>query len=699
MRSSFCVPFALASVLLTQLHAAFAQTDEEDLALVYGDKSTISIATGSQQSLRRAPAVATVITAQDIAAIGATDLDDVLETVPGLHVSRTNSYNTSLYLIRGIFAQNNPQTLMLLNGIPVTTMLTGNKGNIWAGYPVENIARIEIIRGPGSALYGADAYSGVINIITKTSADIQGTQFGVRAGSFNSRDAWVLHGGKSGPVDVAFYLRAGRTDGFSRMIEADAQTRTDKAFGTHASLAPGPVNTGYDAIDANLDLAYEKWRFRAGYKLRDNVGTGAGIASALDPVGMEKTARLTSDLSWNEPQFAKDWGVGLNASYMGYLQRIPTPLVLLPPGTVLPTGSFPNGMIGAPETSERQFRFSAFAVYSGFAGHNWRFGVGHDDLNMYDTSELRNFNYTAGGTPIPLTTLVNFAGTAPFILPQRRKVDYLYAQDEWNFAKDWTVTAGVRHDRYSDSGGTTNPRVAVVWDAALDVTVKLLYGRAFRAPAFAELYAITNPVSLGNPNLHPETINTLEAAVSWQVSKDVALNVSAFRYSMKDIIRLVPLATPGTGSAYQNTGDQTGQGMELELVWDVSRSLRVSGNFAHQRSIDETTQQDAGYAPHNHLYGRADWRFASGWMFGGQVNYVADRKRAAGDARPPIADYTTLDLTLRSEQRKNNWSFAASVRNLFNADVREPSLAPGLTIPNDLPMAPRTLYVQAMYQM
>ncbi|HEX7650065.1 MAG TPA: TonB-dependent receptor [Noviherbaspirillum sp.] len=631
--------------------------------------------------------------------MGATDLDEVLETVPGLHVSRTNSYNTSLYLIRGIYAQNNPQTLILQNGIPVTTMFVGNKGNIWAGYPIDNIARIEVIRGPGSALYGADAYSGVINIITKTAADTQGTQFGVRAGSFGTQDAWVQHGGKAGPIDVAFYLRAGRTDGFKRTIEADAQTRNDKLFGTRASLAPGPTNTGYDAIDANLDLGYDKWRFRAGYKLRDNVGTGAGIASALDPVGKEKTARITSDLTWTDTQFAKDWGAGATASYLGYEQRMPTPLQLLPPGTAFPTGSFPNGMIGAPETSERQLRLSAYAIYSGFTGHNWRFGVGHDDLNMYDTSELRNFNYTASGVPIPLATLTDFSSSTPFVFPHRRKVDYLYMQDEWNFAKDWTATAGVRHDRYSDSSGTTNPRLAVVWDAALDVTAKLLYGRAFRAPAFVELYSITNPVSLGNPDLRPETISTLEAAVSWQVSKDVSLNVSAFRYSMKDIIRLVPRPAAGTGSVYQNTGDQTGKGMEFELVWDVNRSLRLSGNFAHQQSVDETTQQDAGYAPHNHLYGRADWRFASGWTFSGQVNYVADRKRPAGDARPPIADYTTLDLTLRTEQRKDNWNFAASVRNLFNADVREPSLAPGLAIPNDLPMAPRTLYVQAVYQM
>jgi len=699
VRPSYWLSFAFVSALLNQPSSVLAQTDEEDLAMVYGDKPTISIATGSQQSLRRAPAVATVITAQDIAATGATDLDEVLEAVPGLHVSRTNTYNTSLYLIRGIFAQNNPQTLMLLNGIPVTTMFVGNKGNIWGGYPVEHIERIEIIRGPGSALYGADAYSGVINIITKNAVDISGTQAGVRAGSFNTRDAWVQHGGKMGEADVAFYLRAGRTDGFDRTIAADAQTRNDRLFGTHASLAPGPVNTGYDAIDGNLDIGYGKWRWRAGYKLRDDVGTGAGVASALDPVGKEKSARITSDLSWNDSQFAKDWSVGATASYMNYQQRMPTALQLLPPGAVLPAGAFPNGMIGAPETAERQVRLFAFAVYSGFEGHNWRFGAGHDDLNMYDTSELRNFNYTMSGVPVPLSAITDFSNTTPFIMPQRRKVDYLYAQDEWNFAKDWTLTSGVRHDRYSDSGSTTNPRLALVWDVQLDVTAKLLYGRAFRAPAFVELYSINNPVSQGNPRLRPETIDTLEAAVSWQASRDVLVNLSVFHYAMQNIIRLVPQSTLGTGSVYQNMGDQTGQGLELEAAWDVNRSFRLSGNLAHQRSIDENTGQDAGYAPHNHLYGRADWRFASGWMFSGQVNYVANRKRAAGDTRPPVPDYTTMDLTLRTEQRKNSWSFAASVRNLFNADAREPSLAPGTSIPNDLPMAPRTLYVQAMYQM
>lgn len=693
----------IACLLCLYMADVFSQTaDEEDLTRIYGDKTSISIATGHQQPLRRAPAVATVITAEDIAAMGVVDLDEVLETVPGMHVSRSANVYGSLYVMRGIVSQFTPQTLVLQNGIPVTTLLVGNKGNLWAGYPVEHIARIEIIRGPGSAIYGADAYSGVINIITKTAADIPGTQTGLRYGSFGTDSAWVQHGGKMGAVDVAAYVRFGHTDGSKQIITADAQTRNDTIFHTHASLAPGPVNTGYDAVDGNLDLSYDKWRWRAGYKLRDNIESAAGVASALDPVGRGKSERITTDLTWNDPQFAPGWGISATASYLQYTQLFPVPLQLLGPGVTFPTGTFPNGMIGSPETWERQYRFSTALTYSGLTGHNLRLGLGHDDLNMYKTAEHRNFTYAANGTPIPLpggAPVVDFSDTAPFITPHRRKENYIYVQDEWNFAKDWTLTAGVRHDRYSDFGNTTNPRAALVWDVLQDLTVKLLYGRAFRSPSFTEKYSITNPVAVGNPDLRPESIRTLETVFAWQARKDIQVNLNFFSYTMNDVIRSVPNTLPRLGTTFDNTGDQTGHGAELETTWDVNRNLRLSGNYAWQQATDQATHQDVGYAPHNHLYGRADWSCTANWLLSGQVNYVANRKRPFGDKRPDIPDYTTLDLTLRTDRGNKRWSFSASVRNLLNADVREPSLAPGLAIPNDLPMSPRSLYLQVTYQL
>jgi len=668
--------------------AAETFDQEQELALVYGDKSTISIATGSKQPIRRAPSAATVITAQDIRAIGATDLDEVLETVPGLHVARSPLGYEPIFVFRGIYSVFNSQVLMLQNGIPTTLIFTNGKSAGWGGLPLENIARIEIIRGPGSALYGADAYAGVINIVTKTAPEAAGTEFGLRAGSFHTRDGWVLNGGTLGPLEVSAYLRVGSTDGFKKTIDIDRQSLIDPSV----SLAPGPVTTGRDAVDASLDLSLAKWRLRLGYKQRD-VQTGAGIASALDPNGGMRTQRTTADLSWSDPLFAGHWGLGFTASYLHYADLAQPTFMLFPPGTNFGFGAFADGMLASPNKWERQIRLSAVATYGGFSGHQWRFGVGHEDLDMYKTTTIQNF--TGIVTPIgtgSTADLTDFSLSVPFMSPQRRKVDYLFAQDEWQLAPDWALTAGLRRDVFSDFGGATSPRLALVWEAAYDLTAKLMYGEAFRAPAFIELYPVNNPVALGNRGLKPETIKTAEAVLSWQPRHDAQVNVTLFRHKMKDIIRLV-------GTTFQNAGSQNGRGAELDAAWNVSRALRLTGSFAYQRSIDEATGADAGNAPRRHLYARADWHFSHGWLFSWQINHVADRRREAGDTRPHTPDYTLLDLTLRSSGSAKGWGFAVGVRNLFDANAREPHSSVPVQIPNDLPLAGRSVYLQASYRL
>ena len=676
--------------------AAQGLSEEDELAQVFGDQVTISLATGSKQSLRRAPAVATVITAEEIAAMGASELDEVLEAVPGLHVTRTAGYMSS-YVVRGLFGgQSNPQVLLLQNGVSLSSLYRGDKGGNWGGLPVESIARIEIIRGPGSALYGADAFAGVINIITKTAADMPGTVAGWRTGSFGTWSAWTQHGGQWGALDVATYLRIGATEGQRRVVEADAQSARDLRFGTSASLAPGSVNTGHDAVDAGIDLGYEKWRMQAYYKLRSDVGNGAGINLSLDPVGRGYNERITADLSWNDPHFSEHWNVGYTASFSHETTAMDTPLLMSPPGSQFSvTSVFPDGLIGDPGRKERQLHLSSHATYSGFANQQIRLGLGHDDLDLYATSTHKNYLLNINGVPLP-TAFMDYQDIQPHILPQRRRLNYVYVQDEWNFARDWTLTAGARYDHFSDVGGTSNPRLALVWDATLDLTAKLMWGQAFRAPAFIELYGI-NPVASSNPNLKPESIDTWEAALSWHARKDLQVNLNLFHYAVQDVIRTVPNLLAGTGATFQNSGSQHGSGMELEFTWEARPSLRLSAHHAYQRSIDETSGQDAGYAPRQHLYARADWRWQANWLLSGQLNHVADRRRAVGDTRPPVADYTTVDLTLRSDHGLHDWNVEVSLRNLFNADVREPSLAPGTVIPNDLPMAPRALTLQVIH--
>jgi hypothetical protein len=195
---------------------------------------------------------------------------------------------------------------------------------------------------------------------------------------------------------------------------------------------------------------------------------------------------------------------------------------------------------------------------------------------------------------------------APFIYPHRRRIDYLFVQDEWRLHPDWTMTSGLRHDRYSDAGSSTNPRLALVWDAAVNWTAKLLYGEAFRAPTFSELYATNNPIARGNPALRPETTRTLEMVLAWSPRTDLQANLNLFSYRMHDIIRTLPNPPPTPGTSYTNLGSQQGRGLEAEVVWDPLRQLRISGQFSYQRSVDPATGLDVGYVPRRHAVLVAD---------------------------------------------------------------------------------------------
>lgn len=690
-------------LLLAAGHVAAQQSSEEDeLALTYGDKSFVSIATGSQQSISRAPSTATVITAGDIEAMGATDLDQALATVPGLHVSVSPIAYNPIYSFRGIHTGYNPQVLMLVNGQPITAIFGGHRSFAWGGMPLENVARIEVIRGPGSALYGADAYSGVINIITKSAAEINGTEYGVRIGSFTTRDAFIQYGGQIGPVQAALYLRAGHTDGQKRIIEKDAQSSLDALFGTRASRAPGPVNLVRDMADARADFAYADWRLRLAYQQRD-IGIGAGLAESLDPHGRSPETRFYSDLTYQKLNWAPHWDMSAVLGFYQMKERPGDPAYTLFPAGAF-GGAFPDGVIGNPGHFERHGNLSLSAFYTGFDEHRVRIGAGYRVEDLYATPEYKNFTLIVvpgvGPAFVPLPGLVE-SSTNPaltYAQPHKRNLKYAFVQDEWSIAQDWTLTAGLRQDSYNDFGTTTNPRLALVWDAAYNVVVKAMHGRAFRAPSFVEQRTLNNPVNTGNPTIHPEQMKMSELALAWQFASGLQSNLSLYRYRMSDVIVLTPNADPSTGKTFRNAGDQTGKGFELEAAWNVDRSLRLSASYSLQHSTDEATGKDVGLAPQQRFFARADWRLAPSWQFGATLNHVADRKREAGDARPGIADYTTLDLTLQHQKLAGNWELRTSVTNLFNADAREPSAAPG-NIPFDLPLAGRAFSVQLVHQL
>lgn len=694
---------------VAQAQPVSSEEEERALSQIYGGEEMVSIASGYKQPISKAPSIATVITAADIKQIGATDIDEVLETVPGLHVERNTIGYNPIYTFRGISSAFNQQVLMMINGIPITNAYTGDRSEIWGGMPIQNIARVEVVRGPGSAVYGADAFAGVINIITKTRQDIEGTEVGGRVGSFDTYDGWALHGSEWAGFDVALALEYHNTAGQKSIVDSDMQSQFDKLFGTHSSLAPGPVNLSRDNLDARLDLSRGNWQFRGGLQHRSDWGNASGVAQTLDPVNRFGSDRWNADLTYHNTDFADNWDLTSQISYFETSQEVERNLTLFPAGTMLPIGrngqigagpftTFPNGYIGNPEVWERHVRINQSFVYTGFQEHQLRSGVGFNYDSLYKAEVSQNFGIDPStGTPIPLlpgVPLINVSGTSSTFIPTvDRKVAFGFFQDQWNFANDWSLTAGARYDRYSDFGDTVNPRAALIWQTRYDLTTKLMYGSAFRAPSFQEMYIINNPAQLGNPALKPETMKNIELGFDYRPVDSLRFGLNFFNYWWKDIIRFVPDLNATTSTA-KNTGTQHGYGTELEAEWQAADALKIISNYAYQLNQDETLNHDSGYSPHHQVYLRLNWEFLPDWSFSPQAKWIIGRSRSFGDARPPIADYTWVDLTVRRQNLAKHVEVAFSVRNLFDVNAREPSLAgsPQAAIPNDLPLAPRSFF-------
>lgn len=699
----------VALIAAASLFASSVQADpmavEEDLLLLYEDEEMVSIATGTRKPIHLAPSVASVITAREIDAMGARTLDEVLETVPGLHVSKSTVRNSSIYSIRGIHTDQNPQVLLLVNGLPFNDIITGSRPPLFR-LPVENIARIEVIRGPGSAVFGADAFAGVINVITKDGSDIDGNVFGLRGGSFDTREGWVQIGREFKGWDTAFSLEYGTTEGDrDRIIETDFQSNLDALFGTSATLAPGPLESGYELLNTSLTISNERWRVWLNSWNLDDAGVGPGVAQALDPVGRQEIDQYSLAVDYKNDDMARDWRLDSRFSYRLMDQFVT--YQILPPGTVVPIGSdgnlfttpgcaspvclvsFPDGVLGNPGGELTDARFEVAGLYEGWLDHRLRLAVG-TDRDELKARETKNFGPgIIDGTVSPIDgTLTDTTGTPNIYVQERsRTVRYLSLQDEWRLGRDWELTAGIRYDDYSDFGDTTNPRLALVWATDYNLTSKLLYGRAFRAPSLTELYFENNPTVVGNPNLVPERIDMVELVFDYRPSFNLETVSTFFAYQADDLIEFV-------NSTAQNSRNQKGHGLELEADWQASDTIQLKGNFALQYSEDTDSGAVIANAPRRQLFVGANWRMAEKWLLYGQVNWVADRARASTDPRPAIDDYTTLDVFLRHQPDDRRWQLGLSVKNAFDADAREPSDG---TMPNDYPLEGRSVYLEAAY--
>ena len=619
--------------------------------------------------------------------------------MPGVHVSRSSLRLTPIYIIRGIRTDTNPHVLVLVNGVPLTQLFQGDRGP-QSTLPVTDVARIEIIRGPGSAIYGADAFSGVINVITKGAGDIDGTRVLGEVGSFATRRAAVEHGARYGETDVAFYLEYWQTDGDDgRIIDADAQIQFDRAFGTAASLAPGPLDTRDKRLDVRLDARRDEWRLRLWNWRQQDMGVGAGLAQALDHTGRGDINDYLADVTYDNPDLARDLGLKATLSYMDVSGD--SRQHLFPAGTRLPIGGdgninppspagivdFPDGLIGNPGVDEQHWRLDSSLFYTALQRHRLRLGLGAATGRL-QASEEKNFGpgITDGSQPVVDGTLTDVSNSPyAFMGDHDREAYYLSLQDEWQMAPDWDFTAGVRYDHYSDFGETMNPRLALVWQTAYNLTSKLLYGRAFRPPSFQELFNQNNPVAIGNPDLNPETIETIELAFDYQPTFDIHTTLNVYHYKVKDLIEFVDQGA--SGAVAENVGRQRGNGLEWDVSWDIDPAFDVAANYAYQDVRDADTDKAVAGIPRHQFYLRGDWRMTSLWYLDGQFHWLSSRARQVGDPRHSLPGYRTVDLFVRRIGIFGRGELGFMVRNLLDQNRREPSPA---TIPHDYPLEGRS---------
>ncbi len=685
---------------------------EDELEFLYGDEETVSIATGTNKALRLAPSVASVITAEDITVMGAQTLDDVLQSIPGLHVS-FGARNSSLYSIRGIHTSYNPQVLMLIDGFPLTELFSGGRASSFF-VPVRDIERVEVIRGPGSALYGADAFAGVINIITKKGSNNPTIEIGANLGSFDTYEGWINVSKEILGWEAFFsldYMESKGDDG--RIIDSDLQTSLDSVLTTNASLAPGVMNTGFKNIVGRLNASNENWYISASTMELSDGGLAQGVADALDPAGSFNTNQQHVQVKYNDWFYNEKFQLNAEFNYLRIEQE--NEYILLPPNTVVPVGSdgninfispagfvlFPDGLRGSPSGIDQNYSFEISGIYTGFDRHSIRIATGYK-IQKEETGEAKNFGpgVIDGTQPVVTGVLVDVTGQ-PYIYmdDQKRKIKHISLQDEWEFYTDWELTLGVRFDDYSDFGNTVNPRIAVVWETNYNLTSKLIYGKAFRAPVFSELFAMNNPNVIGSLDLDPEVIDMFEVSFDYRFNYNLKTQLNIFYYSVDGLINFVDTdGVSGGTSTAQNVLDQDGHGLEMEIAWKILDNFNVSANYSWQKSENSDTGEKIADAPQNLFYLDMRVELSEKWMMTNQWSYVGGRNRSPNDLRDEINDYFLVDLNFLGRNIIKNTELRFSIKNIFDKDAREPSAGPNVNILNDYPLPGRSLSLEGVYR-
>lgn len=662
--------------------------DSEDISRLYGGDSMISLATGYSRPLFDAPTTAFTITRQQIQSLGASNLHQVLETLPGFYPA-TNDGRSFQASVRGI----TNRVLILVNGLPL------DEGLLNATISVDDILtydvdRIEITLGPGSSLFGADAVAATINLVTRTSTAAPIDEVGVLGGDKNSYSGYVVHNAPiNSSLRLGVYAATYITSGDDSILKADAETALDKELHTHASLAPGPLNLGRKVADTRVELSGDEWTARASYRDEFDFHTGTGLAFALDPDGTYDSALKTLEFVGHHTT-GSDWHLRTYVTFTEADQPAEN-LHLYPPGAF--GKLFPDGVLQSFKIREDRYRAETSAEYTASTSHRLLLGGGafYNDFDVL--SDDRNY-IVRKGRVIPTGQFSAFGGVgdAPLINDATQTVYYVLAQDEWSLTRDLILTAGGRYDHYSEFGGTFNPRASLVWNESAQSVAKLIYGRAFRTPTIIETESNGIYAPLGNPRLKPVVLDMLEAAFDRRYGKGT-WGVSVFGYEQSHLVETVPdLSAPILLTYTNRTTKDRSWGTELTGEFEILHNLSIQSHYTYQRhTVASGTDPNIPEAPHHQLYSELRWQVAADWSATIRGLYIAGRERAEGDPRQDPTNYVVAGLSAERRNIIDRVDLRLLIDNLFNTAYTYPSDSATI-LPYDVPAPGRMWWLSAV---
>jgi iron complex outermembrane receptor protein len=593
--------------------------------------SEIIAASKFPQQAREAPSAVTVIGAREIREHGWRTLGEALMSVRGTVVTNDRAYH---YLgPRGLLRPSdyNTHVLLLVDGVRVNDNIY-HQSPIGMEFPLdlELVERIEFVPGPGSSIHGNNAFLGVVNVVTRSGARLDGAEASVELGSLGQRRARVAAGGAEAGRDWLVSLSHTRRDGDDFVFPELAAYNNGEARGvdsesdTHAyaRLAAGDLNLS----------AYWARRHKQNPTAPFMGLVGDPRAALEDRNGH---LALSYDLA-----LAAGLSVNLLADYGDYRFRNDTP-----------------GDRTAPEVAD---------LYRDTAVGRWltlqtRVTDGRDPEHkwVYGLDWLQDLERTQRGVDMD-------TGEVYIDVASRGHQASLYAQDEWRVAPGWLVNLGARYDHHSSFGGALSPRLGLIQRVSPRTTLKYLLGSAYRAPNAFELYYDDSlsgtSTQLSNPDLRPERIRTLELAVEHETDGHWLVTGSLFQYRVKDLI-----AFDGASLMYTNQGHIRANGIALEAErrWNSSAHLKVSMEYQRAEDNDgqishtpKWTAKALGMVP------LGDWRL------GFEAYHVGARASTDGGK---VAAYDVAHLNLVAPRFKNGAEFSLHVANLFDAEYADPA--------------------------